>query len=430
MKIQQLYDQRAKLVEEARAVLDKVTDDTPDGEMKEIEARFDQMMDDAEAIKKRIDREERLIGQETALDEVAERRAARRTISGEQRSVDEHLDQVMDEMKVFGKFLRGGHMCLSDQERRALHSVVMTPDNIGAGGIAEVRAQGVGDTGSGAELVPEGFIAILESAMLAFGGVRGVSTVRGTATGGDLPYPTSNDTGNEGELLAEHATAAAQDVGYGNVILGAYKFSSKVVRVSYELLQDSAIDIAADVGDKLGERIARITNRKFTLGTGTGEPKGVVVAAVEGKETASTNAFTVAELQDLIHSVDQSYRPSGTFMMNDSYVKQVAKFTVSTTDNRPIWVPSTREGEPDRILGYPYVTNNHMASALTASTYGILFGDFSKYLIRDVRQVFLVRLNELYATQGQVGFVAFSRHDGDLLDAGTNPLKSMQLATS
>ena len=56
----------------------------------------------------------------------------------------------------------------------------------------------------------------------------------------------------------------------------------------------------------------------------------------------------------------------------------------------------------------------------------VLFGDFSKYYIRDVMDITLVRLDEVYAEYGQVAFLAFSRHDGVLLDAGTNPIKALQ----
>ena len=55
----------------------------------------------------------------------------------------------------------------------------------------------------------------------------------------------------------------------------------------------------------------------------------------------------------------------------------------------------------------------------------MLFGDFSKYHIRDVMEVRLVRLDEVYAEYAQVAFLAFSRHDGLLLDAGTHPIKAL-----
>ena len=88
----------------------------------------------------------------------------------------------------------------------------------------------------------------------------------------------------------------------------------------------------------------------------------------------------------------------------------------------PLWSPSLGAGQPDTILGYPYVINQSITTPAT-SVKSILFGDFSKYLIRDVRDVTLLRLDERFADYHQVGFLAFSRHDGDLLDAGTDPVK-------
>ena len=87
-------------------------------------------------------------------------------------------------------------------------------------------------------------------------------------------------------------------------------------------------------------------------------------------------------------------------------------------------------GVPDRLLGYKYVINQSMANAQAQSAKIILFGDFSKYKIRDVAGIRLVRLDELFAQTDQVGFVAFLRSDGQLLDAGTNPIKYLTNATS
>ena len=88
----------------------------------------------------------------------------------------------------------------------------------------------------------------------------------------------------------------------------------------------------------------------------------------------------------------------------------------------PLWSPGLSPGAPDTILGYPFVVNQHMVTPATAVR-SIIFGDFRKYQIRDVRDITLVRLDERYADYHQVGFLAFARSDGDLLDAGTNPVK-------
>jgi HK97 family phage major capsid protein len=92
------------------------------------------------------------------------------------------------------------------------------------------------------------------------------------------------------------------------------------------------------------------------------------------------------------------------------------------TMGMPLWQPGLTVGQPDMIMGYQYVINQSMTTPATGVK-SILFGDFSKYLIRDVRDITLLRLDERYADAHQVGFLAFSRSDGDLLDAGTNPVK-------
>ena len=113
-------------------------------------------------------------------------------------------------------------------------------------------------------------------------------------------------------------------------------------------------------------------------------------------------------------------------MFADSTLKALKKIKIpqfsGDTNGMPLWQPGLVQGQPDRILGYPFVINQDVA-AMAASAKAIVFGDLSKYLIRDVRDVTLLRLDERYAENHQVAFLAFSRHDGDLLDAGTDPVK-------
>ena len=90
-----------------------------------------------------------------------------------------------------------------------------------------------------------------------------------------------------------------------------------------------------------------------------------------------------------------------------------------------MWQPGLQAGVPDRLAGYPYTVNQHMQATLATATRTMAFGQFSKYKIRDVGSVRLKRLDERFADSDQVAFVAFSRHDGNLLNAGTNPVKCM-----
>jgi len=266
----------------------------------------------------------------------------------------------------------------------------------------------------------------LEVALLAYGAMRQTSTVIRTATGGPLPIPTTNDTANKGVIIGENTTSTELEMTFGQLVLDAWKYSSKYILASMEFLQDTSINANEFLGGALGTRIARITNDHFTTGTGS-QPNGIVTAGTSsGITTASNGVISYDNLIDVVHSVDPAYRVNGKFMMHDSALKILKKTKVlqysGDTTGAPLWVPGLSAGTPDTLLGYQYVINQSMA-ATGAGTKSLLFGQLDKYIIRDVRDVVVVRLDELFALLGQVAFLALSRHDGDLLDAGTNPVK-------
>jgi HK97 family phage major capsid protein len=279
----------------------------------------------------------------------------------------------------------------------------------------------------GGYTVPDETMRALEVSMLAFGGMREVATVIRTDSGADLPIPTSDDTSNKGVILAENVAAAEQGISFGQLVLNSFKYSSKYVLVSVEFLQDSSINVAEFIGRALGERIGRITNDHFTTGDASSKPNGIVTASSVGVTATSLTATTTYSfIMDLVHSIDPAYRTNARFMLSDAALKMVRKILIpqysGDTAGAPLWQPSFQAGVPDSILGYPYTINQSMTAPATAVK-SILFGDLSKYLIRDVRDVSLLRLDERFAEYHQVAFLAFSRHDGDLLDAGTDPVK-------
>lgn len=293
----------------------------------------------------------------------------------------------------------------------------------------EKRALSVGTTTAGGFTVPEGFVNQLEISLLAFGGMMQVAEIMDTATGNDLPWPTVNDTGNEGEIIAEGGSIGSSvDPVFGQIIFKAYKFSSKLIQISTELLEDSAFNMASLLGGFIGTRIGRHGNNKFTLGSGSSEPTGIVTAASVGVTTTTNAALEDVDVVELVHSVDPAYRvgPSVGFMMHDNIILEVRK--LKDANDQFIWRAGLELGTPDRLLGYPVTVNQNMASALATTAKIMVFGDLSKYKIRRVRSIRLRRLDELYAANDQVGFVGFIRMDGNLLDAGTDPIKLMDMA--
>ncbi len=268
----------------------------------------------------------------------------------------------------------------------------------------------------------------VEVALLSFGAMRraGCTVIR-TDKGGPLPIPTVNDTTNVGAIIGEGVTVGTQDIAFGQLVLDAFKYTSKSVLVSVELMQDNSVNLPQLLGRLLGERIGRATNAHFTTGTGSGQPNGVVTAATFAQAaTGNTTAITFSNLVTLYHSLEPAYRDNAKFMMNDSSLAKIK--TLLDSQGRPLWLPGLVDRAPDTILGSPYVINQDMAS-MTISAKSVLFGDFSKYWIRDVRDFTLLRLDERFAEFLQVAFLAFARTDGDLLDAGTKPIRGYQNST-
>lgn len=278
---------------------------------------------------------------------------------------------------------------------------------------AEQRAQSVGTNSAGGFLVPTTLSTALEKQLLYFAPVRQVAQVIRTATGNPYDLPTVNDTAQKGEIIAENTAFNTQDVTFGKVTLNAYKYSSKLVLCSIELMQDSAIDVPTILGDLLGERLGRIQADHFTTGTGSSQPQGVVTGSTKGVDAASATALAVDDLLGLIHSVDRAYRPQAGFMMNDAILLAVRK--LKDSQGRPVFTESYREGEPDRLFGYPIFVNNSMDSTIVATKKTVLFGDFSKYIVRDALDIQVIRMDERYGEYGQVAFTALQRSDGKIL---------------
>tara|TARA_R100000808_G_scaffold24161_1_gene54965 strand:- start:3670 stop:5028 length:1359 start_codon:yes stop_codon:yes gene_type:complete len=257
----------------------------------------------------------------------------------------------------------------------------------------------------------------VEQALLEYGGQRNLSRVIRTSNGADLPIPTNDDTTTSAAIITEGSTVTIQSLNFAQVTLSSYKYSSYVVS-SFELLEDTAINLQAFIGEAIGVRIARGTNASFTNGTGSSQPKGAVHAAtttVTGS-TATGGDITYNNIVDLYHSVDPAYRNSASFAFqcSDGILSEIRKLVDS--NGVPLWNVSLRDDAPNLLLGTAVNINQDMTASSTASAEKILIaGDFSKHIIRDVADLRLRRLDERLALSDQVGWVAFSRHDSAIL---------------
>jgi HK97 family phage major capsid protein len=269
---------------------------------------------------------------------------------------------------------------------------------------------------------PETLIRNLEVNMLAFGGVRQVAETIRTSSGEPLSWPTADDTSNTGAQLGESTSIGSSvDPSFAKVRWDAYKFSSKPILVPYELLEDSAFNLPSILGTMLGERLGRITNTKYTTGTGAATPKGIVTAAT-AFSAASATAIAGDDILGLVHSIDPAYRTMGCgFMMHDSILLVLRK--LKDGNGQYLWQSGIQQGAPDRLLSYQITNNQDMDSTVASGKKTILFGLLSNYKIRTVNGMRMYRLQERYRDTDQDAFIAFIREDGNLLNAGTANVK-------
>ncbi|TFL16425.1 phage major capsid protein [Jannaschia formosa] len=395
MSIQALREQRGKI---AKSLQDLVGKD--DWNEADDQPKYDASMAEIDRIDAKIERIQAAndkLAEETRTDALAEISAKKGRDGGDRG------------LEIYAKWLKGGDRALNEDDWNHVRNAMSTT------------------TGSEGGFTVDSEVAnsVLD-ALKAYGGMRSVATVIQTSGVGGMSFPTSDGTAEEGEIVAENQEATDQDISFGAISLPVYKFSSKVVAVPMELLQDSNVDIEAFVNGRLVTRLGRITNRLFTTGTGISQPHGVNIAAQIGTTAANgssqVTAVTYDSLVNLQHSVDPAYRERGTprFMFNDATLREVRK--VKDSSGRPIFVPGydmgNPQGAPDRLLGAPITINQDMPS-MAANARSILYGDFSPYYIRDVMAVEMFRFTDsAYTKKGQVGFLAWMRSGGNLIDVG------------
>ena len=269
----------------------------------------------------------------------------------------------------------------------------------------------------GGFLVPTELLAsAFEKYMLYTANLRNYCKVLRTNGGHEIDIPTVDDTAVKGSIVAENAVKPVSDVTFSQVQLKAYKYTSGIVLVSMELLQDSAISIPELLGELLAARIARIQADHFALGTGTGQPQGIAVGAGDGGTTTAAGAISVDDLLSLRNKVDLAYRANGAFIMSDATLAAVQKLRYATT-GEPVFVTDYRDPmAPVRLFGHPIVIDNSLPAVTTTGGVAAVFGDLSKYIIRDAMGLTLKRSDERYFEFNQSAFLAEMRTDAKVVN--------------
>lgn len=274
--------------------------------------------------------------------------------------------------------------------------------------VHNVLSEGV--DADGGYLVPEDFERDIVTALEEENVIRSLAKVITTQHERKIPVATGHSTA---QWTAENAAYTESNPTFGQKQIDAFKLTD-LARVSVELLQDSAFDIEDYLMKEFARAFGIAEEEAFCVGTGTNQPTGIFTAngGTVGVTAAANNAITADELISLVYALKSPYRRNAKFLMNDATISAIRK--LKDQNGAYLWQPSLQAGQPDRLLGYDLYTSPYVPT-MAAGALTVAFGDFKNYWIGDRAGRTVQRLNELYATNGQIGYVATERVDGKVI---------------
>lgn len=262
----------------------------------------------------------------------------------------------------------------------------------------------------GGYLVPEEFERDIVTGLDAANVIRSLAKVITTQNDRKIPISVGHSVAT---WTAENAAFTESNPTFGQKEIDAYKLTD-LIRVSVELLQDAAFPLEQYIANEFARAFGIAEEQAFCVGTGSGQPTGIFTAngGTVGVTAAANNAVTADELINLVYALKAPYRRNAKFLMNDATISAIRK--LKDGNGVYLWQPSLQAGEPDKLVGYDLYTSPYVPT-MAAGAYTVAFGDFRNYWIADRAGRTVQRLNELYATNGQVGFVATERVDGKVI---------------
>jgi HK97 family phage major capsid protein len=275
-----------------------------------------------------------------------------------------------------------------------------------------VNALQIGTDSEGGYLAPDEFERTLVTALEEENIFRKLAKVIQTSSG-DRKIPVVTTHGSA-SWLDEEELIPESDEAFGQTSIGAFKLGT-FIKVSDELLNDSVFDLQSYITSEFARRIGHKEEDAFFVGDAAGKPTGIfhtTGGAQIGVTTAGSTALTVDEVIDLFYSLKSPYRRNAVFVMNDATVKAIRK--LKDGQGQYLWQPAMTANTPDSILNRPVYTSAYVPT-IAAGAKSIAFGDFGYYWIADRQGRSFKRLNELFATTGQIGFMATQRVDGKLI---------------
>ena len=385
-QIQELREKRAKAWDAAKAFLD--TKRGSDGLLAaEDVATYDKMEADVVNLGKEIDRLERQVALDAELNKPT-------------------ADPLTSKPAANGIDAKSGRA--SDEYKKAFWNIMRAKNPR----YDVVNALQIGTDSEGGYLAPDEFERTLVTALEEENIFRKLAKVIQTSSG-DRKIPVVTTHGSA-SWLDEEELIPESDEAFGQTSIGAFKLGT-FIKVSDELLNDSVFDLQSYITSEFARRIGHKEEDAFFVGDAAGKPTGIfhtTGGAQIGVTAAGSTALTVDEVIDLFYSLKSPYRRNAVFVMNDATVKAIRK--LKDGQGQYLWQPAMTANTPDSILNRPVYTSAYVPT-IAAGAKSIAFGDFGYYWIADRQGRSFKRLNELFATTGQIGFMATQRVDGKLI---------------
>lgn len=378
MRVQELIEKRAKVWETAKNFVD--THEDKNGNLSaEDKETYSRMEAEIEELTNSIERQQRAERREQELS-----KPVNSPITGKP-----YKDEPQGEVKT-GR--------ASDEYKKAMLTALRSNFRQ----VSNVLQEGV--DADGGYLVPEEYDHRLIDVLTEENIMRGIATKITTSGEHKINIAATKPAAawiEEGEALS------FGDAKFEQKILDAHKLHV-AIKITEELLYDNAFGLENYIITEFGKALANAEEDAFLNGDGVGKPTGIFDKTKGGESIGTlTAAIKSDDVLDLIYKLKRPYRKNASFIMNDATLAQIRK--LKDNNGQYLWQPSYQANEPDKILGY------NIRTSAFAPTDAIAFGDYKYYNIGDRGSRSFKQLNELFAGNGMIGYVAKERVDGLLI---------------
>ena len=378
MRVQELIEKRAKVWETAKNFVD--THEDKNGNLSaEDKETYSRMEAEIEELTNSIERQQRAERREQELS-----KPVNSPITGKP-----YKDEPQGEVKT-GR--------ASDEYKKAMLTALRSNFRQ----VSNVLQEGV--DADGGYLVPEEYDHRLIDVLTEENIMRGIATKITTSGEHKINIAATKPAA---AWIEEGGALSFGDATFEQKILDAHKLHV-AIKITEELLYDNAFGLENYIITEFGKALANAEEDAFLNGDGVGKPTGIFDKTKGGESIGTlTAALKSDDILDLIYKLKRPYRKNASFIMNDATLAQIRK--LKDNNGQYLWQPSYQANEPDKILGY------NIRTSAFAPTDAIAFGDYKYYNIGDRGSRSFKQLNELFAGNGMIGYVAKERVDGLLI---------------